>query len=76
MSQVPSILAEATHFNFLDTATPEVGFLGFDGYLGNVGLIAGCLVVNLEYQCQEGKFILKYNYMALTNVLTACGQVI
>ena len=55
MSQVPSILAEVTHFNFLDAGIPEVGFLGTDGFLGNVGLIVGCLVVNLDEWCQEGK---------------------
>ena len=70
MSPVSSILAEVTYFNFLDTETPEAGFLGSDGYLGKVGLIAGCLVVNLDEL-----FILKYNYMDLTNVLTVCSQV-
>ena len=64
---VPSILAEVTCFNFLHTGTPEVGFLGSDGYRGKVGLIARCLVVNLDEWYPEGKsFILKYNYMALT----------
>ena len=50
MSQVPSILAEVTHFNFLDTGTPEVGFLGSDGYLGKVGLIgvSGGSVMSLK----------------------------
>ena len=55
MSQVPSFLAEVIHFIFLDTGTPEVGFLGSHGYLGKVSLIAGCLVVNLDEQCPEGK---------------------
>ena len=41
MSQVLSILAEVTHFNFLDAGIPEAEFLGTDGYLGNVGLIMG-----------------------------------
>ena len=54
MSQVPSIPAEVTCFNFLDAWIPEVGFLGFDGYKRNVGLIAGFLVVNLDEQCPEG----------------------
>ena len=48
MSKVSSILAEVTCFNFLDAGIPEVEFLGTDGYLGNVGLIVGCLVVNLD----------------------------
>ena len=42
MSQVPSILAEVTHFNFLDTGTAEVGFLGSNGYLEKLALIAVC----------------------------------
>ena len=75
MSQVSSILAEVTHFNFVDTGTPEEGFLGSDGYLGKVGLIARCLVVNLDEWFLEGQgCILQYNYMTLTNVLTH-GQV-
>ena len=55
MSQVPSILAEVTHFNFLDTGIAEAEFLGSDGYLGKVSLIARCLGVNLDEQCPEGK---------------------
>ena len=55
MSLVPSFLAEVTHFNFLDAGIPKVGFLGTDGYLGNVSLIAWCLLVNLDEQCLEGK---------------------
>ena len=55
ISQVPSILAEVTCFNFLDAGIPEAELLGTDGYLGNVGLIVGCLVVNLDEWCLEGK---------------------
>ena len=57
MSQVPSVLAEVTCFNFLDAGIPKVEFLGTDGYLGNVGLIVGCLVVNLDEWYLEGKSI-------------------
>ena len=53
----PFHLAEVTHFNFLDAGIPEVGFLGTNGYLGNVGHIVGCLVVNLDEWCLEGKWI-------------------
>ena len=55
MSHVLSILAEFTHFNFLDAGIPKAEFLGTDVYLGNVGLIVGCLVVNLDEWCLEGK---------------------
>ena len=55
MSQVSYILAEVTHFDFLDTGTAEVGFQWFDWCLGKVGLIARCLVVNLDELCPEGK---------------------
>ena len=55
MSQVPSILSEVTPFNFLDAGIPEAEFPGSDGYLGKVGLIVGCLVVNLDEWCLEGK---------------------
>ena len=55
MPQVPSILAEVTNFNFLEAATFKVEFLGTDGYLVNLSLILGCLVVNLDEWCLEGK---------------------
>ena len=41
MSHFPSIFAEVNHFNFLDTGTPEMEFLGIDGYLRTVGPIVG-----------------------------------
>ena len=55
MSQVPSILAEVTCFNFLDAGTPKAESLGTDGYLRIVGLMVGCLVVNPDEWCLEGK---------------------
>ena len=54
MSCVPS-LTEVIHFKFLDAGIPKAEVLGTNGYLGNVGLVVGFLVMNLDEWSLEGK---------------------